>query len=94
MFADRFLSNYAINRIKTKLIRKIGLELYHKSIVKNPNQQFVSENYQPKNLLPVYWCIFLVASCTSKNSFLSTWRRDAPASLDSVTYHITGRSIA
>ena len=27
MFADRYLSNYAINWIKTKLIRKIGLKL-------------------------------------------------------------------
>ena len=53
MFADPYHSNYAINWIKTKLIRKIGLKLCNKGIVKNPNRQFVSENYQPKKSLPV-----------------------------------------
>ena len=56
MFRDRLrgLSNYATNWIKPKLIRKIESELCNKSIVKNPNRQFVSENYQPKNSLPLY----------------------------------------
>ena len=71
MFADRYLSNYAINWIKTKLIRKIGLKLCNKSTVKNPNRQFVSESYQPKKSLPVFCCKY---ECTrwhlaaSKNS--------------------------
>ena len=49
------LFNYLTDWIKTKLIRKIGSELYYKSIVNNPIHPLVSENYRPKISLPVYW---------------------------------------
>ena len=42
-----------------------------------------------ENSLPVYWSIsgrYSVALATSKNSFLSTWRRDATASLDNSSF--------
>ena len=78
MLRDWYLSNYATDWMKTKLIRKIRSKLYSLGIVKNPSRRFVSESFQPK--------VYILGSLSlSKNYFWSSWRRDATASPDDIS---------
>ena len=90
MFRDRPLSNYATNWIKTKLVHKIGWELWNKSIVKNPNRQFVSENHQPKNTLPVYWIIevYTLGSLSPSKNYFFHLRRFFLNSIKTVFHNL------